>query len=231
MEWTVGSARVSMVRESSAGQAFTFLFPEGDRRMLDENASWLKPHFLYDNDEVVISIHSLVIESQGQVILVDSCIGCRPSSYRDTTNTDSPYLENLGEAGYTVEDIDIVVCTHLHFDHVGWNTRLVDGKWVPTFPNARYLFSRVDFEFWDDHPTEWVSTFDDTVRPVVEAGQADLVAMDHRVNSEVWFEPSPGHSPGHVCVHISSQGKEAVITGDIVHHPLQFFVPRAALAH
>ena len=139
----------------------------------------------------------------------------------------SGFLETLAAAGYGVEDIDTVVCTHLHFDHVGWNTRLVDGEWVVTFPQARYLFGRVEWEHWSVTEGDY-SNVADTVRPVVAGGAADLIEVDHRVCDEVRLVPTPGHTPGHVSVVVESEGLRAVITGDMAHHPIQFAEPDIA---
>ena len=130
----------------------------------------------------------------------------------------------LRRPGYAIADIDTVVCTHLHFDHVGWNTRLVDGKWVVTFTNARYLIGRVEWEHWSVTDGDY-SNVGDTVRPVVESGAADLVEVDHQICPQVRLVPTPGHTPGHVSVVIESGGQRAVITGDMAHHPLQFAEP------
>ena len=132
------------------------------------------------------------------------------------------FLEDLAEAGYARESIDIVLCTHLHVDHVGWNTMLKDGKWAPTFPKARYLFAKKEVEFWSKSEGENDRTVQqDSVQPILDAGLADLVEMDHVLTPEVRLEPTPGHTPGHVSVRISSKGSEAVITGDVMHHPAQ----------
>jgi glyoxylase-like metal-dependent hydrolase (beta-lactamase superfamily II) len=127
-----------------------------------------------------------------------------------------------GAAGFPPESIDLVLCTHLHVDHIGWNTRLQDGRWVPTFPRARYLFARKEWEHWSTRDgDEYGPIIADSVRPVVEAGRADLVEGDHRISEELALEPTPGHTPGHVSLRVSSQGQEAVITGDLMHHPVQ----------
>jgi glyoxylase-like metal-dependent hydrolase (beta-lactamase superfamily II) len=119
-----------------------------------------------------------------------------------------------------------VICTHLHTDHVGWNTRLVDGQLVPTFPRARYLVARPEWEHWSQAKDHWTQiVMADSVRPIFAAGLVDLVAVDHVVHETIRFEPTPGHTPGHVSVHIVSYDEEAVITGDLVHHPCQFARP------
>jgi glyoxylase-like metal-dependent hydrolase (beta-lactamase superfamily II) len=227
MQWQIGDVKITLVREMQTTVELQGMFPESDRSVVDENVSWLKPHFLNDDGTLPLSIHALVLESQGQVIMVDTCVGERPVPGFDAMSfMNLGFLSTLAAAGYTPDDIDIVLCTHLHFDHVGWNTHLVDGKWVPTFPNARYLFARVEYEHWDTGAEGAAVTFGDAVRPVLEAGLADLVEMDHVVNDEIRLEPTPGHSPGHVSVRISSNGEEAVITGDMVHHPVQFVAPQ-----
>ena len=133
-----------------------------------------------------------------------------------------PYLANLAAAGVRAEDVDFVMCTHLHTDHVGWNTKLVDGVWQPTFQKARYLIGRTEFEYWEKETTAGdPRIFADSVKPVWDAGLVDLVATDHRICDEVSLVPTLGHTPGHVSVRISSHGEEALITGDFIHHPCQ----------
>ena len=128
----------------------------------------------------------------------------------------------MASAGFPVESIDTVVCTHLHVDHVGWNTRLTDAGWVPTFTGARYLFGRSEWEHWSKSPdTQDGDVIGDSVRPVVDAGLVDLVESDHQLTDEIQLESTPGHTPGHVSVRIKSRGEEAVITGDLIHHPIQ----------
>ena len=131
------------------------------------------------------------------------------------------YLEKLSAAGFTPEQFDTVLCTHMHVDHVGWNTRLVDGLWVATFDNADYLFAEDEWEHWRQEEQEYGPVVEDSVQPIFDAGKAVLVSGAHKVTDEVWLEPTPGHTPGHVSVHIASAGEEAVITGDMIHHPCQ----------
>ena len=222
----VGNVKVMLVREILQPVSPEGMYVEPDMAVFEANADWLVPHFLDDSGDLALSIHALVLESQGQTIMVDTCIGNRPiEMIPEMGNLGNGFLDELAAAGYEPEDIDIVLCTHLHFDHVGWNTILVDGEWVPTFPNARYLFGRTEYEYWDSGAEGAAITFGDAVRPVLEAGLADLVDSDHAVTDEIHLEPSPGHTPGHVSVRISSAGQEAVITGDLVHHPVQFTAP------
>ena len=139
------------------------------------------------------------------------------------TNLQLPFLEDLLAAGYDRNEIDTVMCTHLHVDHVGWNTMLVDGEWLPTFPNARYLLGKDEYEYWSkvDEDDLNAGVMGDSVYPVFEAGLVELVDMNYRICDEVFLEPSTGHTPGHVSVHIESEGQEALITGDCIHHPCQ----------
>jgi glyoxylase-like metal-dependent hydrolase (beta-lactamase superfamily II) len=138
-----------------------------------------------------------------------------------------PFLRDLAAAGFARETIDTVMCTHLHVDHVGWNTMLVDGEWVPTFPNARYLMAKTEFEYWQAKrdQADQVAIFDDSVKPVFDAGLVDLVNTSHQICDEVRLVPTVGHTPGHCSVSITSKGHSALITGDFVHHPCQMAWP------
>ena len=138
-------------------------------------------------------------------------------------NRKGPFLETMKAAGFPPDSIDTVLCTHLHVDHVGWNTKLVGGKWVPTFANARYVFGKTEYEHWRDHSDEpdKLAVFKDSVKPIVDAGKADLVAGDASLSDEITLVPTPGHSPGHMSIHVRSDGEEALLTGDVAHHPCQ----------
>lgn len=227
VHWIVGDVRITKVVEHELPVPLDGLLndvPPG----LVEQVAWLRPDFVDDDGNARLSIHGLVVDTGELRILVDSCAGDRREGM-PLPPMPSPFLDRLAEAGYPPESIDVVLCTHLHFDHVGWNTRLVDGEWTVTFPNARYLFARVEWEHWSvtDGPNRNV---DDTVRPVIEAGVADLVETDHVVCEQVRLVPTPGHTPGHVAVVIESQGQRAAITGDLAHHPLQFAVPELTMS-
>jgi glyoxylase-like metal-dependent hydrolase (beta-lactamase superfamily II) len=138
-------------------------------------------------------------------------------------NRKTPFVETMTAAGFPPDSIDTVLCTHLHVDHVGWNTRLEGGQWVPTFEKARYIFGKAEFEYWRDHSVEpeKAAVFHDSVRPIMDAGKAELVASDARICDEVTLIPTPGHSPGHMSVHIRSAGDEGLLSGDVAHHPCQ----------
>ena len=225
LRWQVGDVAILRVVESEIPIGHAFLFGEEKPAALD--TPWLRPHFVTDDGRLLLSIHAFVVDDGRHRIVVDTCIGndkTRRAAFM--SNLKGPFLQQLAAAGYPAESIDRVLCTHMHVDHVGWNTRLVDGRWVPTFPNARYLFARTEWEHWEKEPVDpGDDIIGDSVRPIVDAGLADLVACDHRVSESVWLEPTPGHTPGHVSVRIESRGARAVITGDLMHHPLQIADP------
>jgi glyoxylase-like metal-dependent hydrolase (beta-lactamase superfamily II) len=221
-EWAVGNVHIVKVVEYEFSAPFDKLFVEAPAGLPTKHP-WLAPHFVTADGLARTSIHGLVIDAGTRRILVDTCIG--PHAGMASVPLDpSGFLDALSAAGYGLDDIDTVVCTHLHFDHVGWNTRLMDGEWRVTFPRARYLFGRIEWDHWQTASSHIVD-IGATVRPVVDAGQADLVETDHVVCEEVRLEPTPGHTPGHVSVIVESGGERAVITGDLVHHPVQFAEP------
>jgi glyoxylase-like metal-dependent hydrolase (beta-lactamase superfamily II) len=222
----VGDAKITRVVEMEGPTPGPFLFAEAEpERVLAHD--WLAPHFIDAKGHLITAIQALIVESQDQCIVVDTCVG------NDKVRTNpmwsglqTKFLDDLAQAGYAADTIDSVVCTHLHVDHVGWNTRLVGGRWVPTFERARYLFGRTEWEHWSKEPeTEFGDVVGDSVRPVVDAGVVDLVESNHKITDEVSLEPTPGHTPGHVSVRIRSCGEEAVITGDLMHHPVQCAEP------
>lgn len=187
-------------------------------------------------NNLIISFHGFVIRSPRLTIVVDTCNGNhkpRPDKPWQNMRTSTNYLSNLARVGVRPEDVDIVLCTHLHGDHVGWNTELRDGRWTPTFPNARYLMSRRDYDYFAMKESALAqrtpSAFSDSVLPVIEAGRAEFVDFadsTHRsVDDNIWIEPAPGHTPGHVTVHVKRRDHRAVLSGDIIHHPIQFFEP------
>jgi glyoxylase-like metal-dependent hydrolase (beta-lactamase superfamily II) len=229
--WQVGDVRITSVVELEAPIPGEVMIPQATADAVAAH-SWLVPDFATTDGLLHLRIQLLVIESQGRRIAVDTCVG----NDKDRTveffdHMQLPFLEQLAGAGFPPESFDTVVCTHLHQDHVGWNTRLVDGAWVPTFPNARYLIGRIESEHWDAYGIhEDGDVYGDSVRPVIEAGLVDLVEFGHRVTDEVVLEPTPGHSPGHQSVHVSSAGAVALITGDVMHHPVQCCEPDWASA-
>jgi glyoxylase-like metal-dependent hydrolase (beta-lactamase superfamily II) len=231
LKWQVGDVSITSVTEvHDAAIPGTAVLPAATPEEVLA-VDWLRPRFADDDGNIRVRIQALVVESRDRRIVVDTCLGNdkrRNNPFFDRLRT--TFLDDLTAAGFGPETIDAVVCTHLHVDHVGWNTVLRDGSWVPTFPGARYYMSRVDVDYWSTTPSSDGDLFGDSVRPVLEAGLAELVDPPFAVTEEVVLEPTPGHSPGHVSVRILSRGREAVVTGDVMHHPVQCAHPHFASA-
>ncbi|MET0867070.1 MAG: MBL fold metallo-hydrolase [Pseudorhodoplanes sp.] len=206
------------------------LLPDLTPQMLAEHRPWLKEaKALDDSDMLILCFQSYVVQTPHHTILIDSCIGNdKPRVGRPNWNkkTDDTYMRGLAAAGISVDDIDVVMCTHLHVDHVGWNTRLDNGRWVPTFPNARYVFGQREYDYWaTQNAKAEVAPFTDSVLPVVEAGKADLVVDDFALGDHVRIMPTPGHTPGHIAIAIGKGKDDAVFAGDLIHTPLQLRYP------
>ena len=238
--WRIGAATVTRIEEQLGPGSFPpqQYFTGFDREVLQQNLPWLLPHhYVPAQDALITSVHSWLIRTPQHTVLLDCCSG----NHKDRHwwprfhQLDTPFLQRLADAGVRPEDIDIVMCTHLHADHIGWNTRLQDGRWVPTFPNARYVFSRTENDFWDprrnpqgaDDPARRIA-YADSVLPVIEAGQADLVDGVHALADTLRVEPAPGHTPGHILLKLlQDDGRRGggVFCGDVIHHPLQIAAP------
>jgi len=226
LSWQVGDVRITRIREFEM-LGMDWVVEQATAENLSKIA-WLSPHFVDERGEARLSIHALVIETPDRRILVDTCVGNDKDLefIAEWHRRTGPFLEDLADAGFPRESLDTVLCTHLHVDHVGWNTMNVDGQWLPTFPAARYWVARKEWEHWRQQEDAFSKTvMSQSVLPVWDAGLVDLVAVDQRVSDEVWLEPTPGHTPGHVSVCVSSRGENAVITGDMIHHPCQFAHP------
>jgi glyoxylase-like metal-dependent hydrolase (beta-lactamase superfamily II) len=224
MQWKAGKVKITKVVEMEMVGNTRFILPQATREEI-QKLPWLTPRFANEEGRLRMSIHALLVETPSRRIIVDTGLGNDKQGriVPSWNNRNGPFLDTLTKAGFAPESIDTVLCTHLHVDHVGWNTRLIDGKWVPTFANARYVFGRTEYEHWRDHSDApaHVAVFVDSVKPIVDAGKADLVASDDRLTEEIALIPTPGHSPGHMSVHIRSDGHEALLTGDVAHHPCQ----------
>jgi glyoxylase-like metal-dependent hydrolase (beta-lactamase superfamily II) len=217
-------------------------FPDFDPEVLKAHPDMAGPALIDPaSGKLIFSFHSFVVKTGKHTILIDSCLGnekerpMRPLFHRLRT----PYLADLARAGVRPEEVDYVMCTHLHWDHVGWNTRLDNGHWVPTFPNARYVMARREYDHWhafaqrgEDSPHRLA--FEDSVLPVVRAGKSVLVDDDYAFEegrgASLWFESAPGHTPGNVLIHARYGEQRAVFLGDIVHHQLQLAKPEWSTA-
>jgi glyoxylase-like metal-dependent hydrolase (beta-lactamase superfamily II) len=235
--WHLGPVSVTRIEEQLGFGSFPpdRYFTGFDRSVLERHLSWLVPnHYVPQKDALITSVHSWLIRTPRHTILLDACAG----NHKDRPwwprfhQLDTPFLERLRAAGAAPEDIDLVLCTHLHADHVGWNTKLENGRWVPTFPKARYLFSRIENDHWNpeigdrrrQNPGR-AGVYDDSILPVIEAGQAVLVEGEHEIDEGLVIRPAPGHTPGHVVLDLRDGREGALFCGDVVHHPVQVYEP------
>lgn len=225
--WKIGNVEITRVVEVVSPMDATVLIPQATPDAIADLHGWLKPHFVDAEGNILLSIHAFAVRSGDARIVVDTCLGGgKERPIPNWSNLQSELLEDLTKLGFGREAVDRVLCTHLHFDHIGWNTVLEDGAWVPTFPNARYLMAEQEWGYWQHEDDPYApQAKQDSILPVFEAGLVDLVETDHRLTDEVRLIPTPGHTPGHVSVQISSEGEEAIITGDLFHHPLQMAHP------
>ena len=202
------------------------LFDEARPEAVEVHRHWLEPKALDPmTGKIILPVQSYLLRTRHHTILIDSCIGCRKSydgepAWHD--RRDETWLKNLATAGVEPGDIDYVFCTHLHADHCGWNTRLVEGRWIPTFPKAKYILAADEVAASEAANT---AVFHENVLPILDAGQAALVDTDYALDDEVWLTPAPGHTVGHVAVNIASQGRNAVMIGDMMHSPIQLAHP------
>jgi glyoxylase-like metal-dependent hydrolase (beta-lactamase superfamily II) len=225
-QWKIGDVTITRIIETEGPTPGPFVLPEATPERVKQEADWLRP-FCDDDGMLRMSIHALVLESKGKRIIVDTCIGNDKLRSNPAWNKlQLPFLHDLEKAGYARESIDHVVCTHLHVDHVGWNTMQRSGKWVATFPKAQYLIGGTEWDFFSRTEDPFLKDpVDDSVRPVMAEGMAELVDEKHRITDEIWLESTPGHTPGHFAIRIASGGRNAVITGDLMHHPIQCRYP------
>ncbi|MBQ0863411.1 MBL fold metallo-hydrolase [Streptomyces sp. RK75] len=229
--WTVGDLRIHRVDEVPLPPPTgRWLLPDATAQVVARH-DWLRPDFADPSGVLRLASHSFAFSIGGLRVLVDTGIGngkTRANPAWHDLRTD--YLQRLTDAGFPPDSIDLVILTHLHTDHVGWNTRKAAGAWVPTFPNARYLTSRTEREFWAGYAMDEARAqmFRDSVQPVEDAGLLDLVHLPdegHEVVPGLRLLPTPGHTPGHLAVQLTDQGATALITGDCIHHPVQLPEP------
>src|SRR6201985_731515 len=235
LKFSVGDFTVHRIIEQEttflqANDALPTLTPE----VLAENRAWLQKTGALDaNDTLILCFQSYIIKTPHHTILIDTCIGNdkpRPLRPKWHMTPADAYMRARAASGFSVGDIDFVMCTHLHVDHVGWNTKLENGRWVPTFPKARYLFSKTYLDYWlAENDKAALPPIVDSVIPIVEAKRCDLVTSDYAVDDTVALLPTPGHTIDHYAVALGRGGKDAVITGDLIHSPLQAKYPELAM--
>jgi glyoxylase-like metal-dependent hydrolase (beta-lactamase superfamily II) len=230
----VGDAEIRRVEEMPINSRMAVLTQ--DEALIEANKHWLIPLFLKADHHWDFIFQSWIVLVDDKVFVVDPCTGNgRPHMHPLFNMLNTPYIERFAATGIKPEDVDYVFCTHLHHDHCGWSTQLRAGRFVPTFPKARYLYVRREYERWDTRRPDHklvdynVGVFEQSVLPVMEAGLAELINDRHRISSSVEIEPAYGHTMGHSILHLVSQAKEAYFTGDVFHHPLQILYPELHL--
>jgi glyoxylase-like metal-dependent hydrolase (beta-lactamase superfamily II) len=227
--WKIGEVEVVRIVELYDFQDDIWVLLKDATPDLMLSHAWLQPNFSTPDGRMRMNFQAFVVGSKGRRIMVDTCIGNdRKREFDVFCNLKGTFLQDLADAGYPPDSIDTVICTHLHLDHCGWNTHRVGGEWVPSFPNARYLFGKTEWAHWQAARAAGqphMEHVEDAILPIIEAGLADFIDPDHVLTDEVRLFPTHGHTPGHVSVKIASAGQEAVITGDVVHHPVQLAEP------
>jgi glyoxylase-like metal-dependent hydrolase (beta-lactamase superfamily II) len=238
--WQVGDVTITQIVELTFQGLDAFLPDATPEAVLP--IEWLKPDFVTPQGVLKFSIHALVIDTGSRRIIVDTCVGNeKPRAFfPDWHMLQTNFLDDLSAAGYPPDSIDTVLCTHLHLDHVGWNTMLEGDRWVPTFAKARYLIERSEYSYVSDEAEgegvePWLRDMNrtvmaDSIQPIVDADLVELVDHDHQICAEVSLISTPGHTIGHVSVRIESRGESALITGDFVHHPCQLVHPEWAVS-
>ena len=226
LKWKIGDVEVFQIVEMVDNELFSTFIPDAKPEAV-LRYDWLRPNYVGEGGNLKAQVQSFVIKSNGKYILIDTCNGNHkerpgmPTWGKLNTN----FLDKFTKLGISPDEIDFVACTHLHFDHVGWNTKLENGEWVPTFKNAKYLFSKEEYEYWVKKPENEVEDdhngIADSVVPVVEAGLAEFVPDDYKLDENIRFIPTPGHTPHHISIAIKSNDKKAIISGDVMHHPCQ----------
>lgn len=243
---TFGEARVTPVVELIMPTSVRWLLPEhpDPGALRDAAGPWLRPEFMNERGHLLQTMQSFVVEVDGLTVVVDTGIGNnkeRPGAAPDWHQRSGPFLDDFRAAGFDPAAVDFVICTHMHADHVGWNTRRQEGAWVPTFPNARYLFAQTEYDYWSadaadegesaEAPPEGIpshgAAFDDSVAPIVATGLADMVDSEHQISASLRLRSSSGHTPGHISVEIRSGGARALLVGDAIHSPIQCAAPDA----
>lgn len=232
----IGDIQIDLAIEMPIDDGFPaeVLVPAMRQDVVDEYRDLLIPFCINPETRgLKLSIHTWIVKTAHHTILIDTCNGNhkeRPA-FELAHQLNLPYLDRLAAAGVRPEEVDIVMCTHLHVDHCGWNTQLRNGRWVPTFPKAKYIFSRAEYDQWNPADTRFPkaaineNVFNDSVLPVIEAGQAQMIEGTHAIEDALIIEPAPGHTYGSIVLKLESQGQRGLFAGDTLHHAVQVLRP------
>lgn len=230
--WTVGDARITSVVEAQTdGIPPSFFFPDAGEEVVRRHG-WLAPDYADAEGRIGMRVQAFVVEVDGRLVVVDPCVGNGKTRELAYWNDQTwPFMERFEAAGFDRADVDMVVHTHLHVDHVGWDTHLLDGHWVPTFARARHVYvaSELEAQAADDG-IEARRIRDDSIVPIFEADLADIVEADADLGAGLRLAPTPGHTPGHASLWLASGGRTALLTGDVIHHPVQCAEPALGFA-
>lgn len=231
LKWYIGSVEIFQVLEvDSVGPAIQAAIPNATAENV-QKIPWLLPYFADENGVLKSANQSFIIRSGNNIIVVDTADGEGKirSDLPEWSNFHTDYVKNFLATGITFADVTHAISTHLHTDHEGFNTLSENGRFVPTFPNAKYLFVKEDYDYWSSKPEKEMAAdkeaFDDSVTPIIEAGLSVIVSSDHKIDDNVYLIPLPGHTPGHIGIIVESEGLRAIFSGDAIHHPCQITHP------
>ena len=231
LNWKIGDVEIFQIVElGNVGRNIQSMLTDATPLNLKKTPG-LYPQFIDNEGNLFANVQSFLIKTANANILIDTCNGNEKfrESIPEWGNLKTDYLDRIKEIGINETDIDLVICTHLHFDHVGWNTKLVDNIWKPTFINADYLFVKDEYDYWKSKPDNEIdddfAAFDDSITPVVNAGLAKFVDKNQIIDHNITLTSTPGHTPGHVSILIKSQGESVLLSGDLFYHPCQITNP------
>ena len=228
--FAIGAIRVTKVVDTLEPTSPRVLYVDKRKEDFNPYLEWLQPYFLDAEKRMLLSIHAFLLQTSHHTILIDTCVGTDKQNLafpQWNGRQDDRFLRDLALVGCAQETVNYVFCTHMHLDHTGWNTQMRDGRWIPTFPKTKYLFNKQEWEHWKDDPNPAdQAVVQQNILPILEAGQVEWLQNRWAIDDEVTLIPTPGHTPGHCSVRLRSHGQEAIITGDMMVHPVQIAEPQ-----
>ncbi|AXF22792.1 hypothetical protein CUJ89_20015 [Burkholderia pyrrocinia] len=231
----IGHADVMQIVEMDISAILGTLLPEATPDVM-KSIPWMKPPHVDDVHGMCAVSQCFIVMTGKRVLVVDTCVG----NDKNTAGFDAfadlqlEFLATLEQAGIDRHAVTDVLCTHLHFDHVGWNTYKKDGRWLPTFPNAKYHFGKAEYEFaqqGDPNDAMYEAqdmSFHESIQPVVDAGLANFIDRDTDLGDGISVFSAPGHTIGHIAIEVDAGTERFIIGGDAMHHPVQIAKPDIA---